>query len=84
MTYKIKIEKSPQKFIDNQDKVQQKRIYKAIYALPNGDVKKMQSKEELYRLRVGEIRFVYKIIDDEILINVIDADNRGDIYKKYK
>ena len=23
-------------------------------------------------------------IDDKILINVVDADNRGDIYKKYK
>lgn len=84
MTYKIKIKKKPQKFIDKQDKTQQKRIYKAIYSLPNGDVKKMQTKEDLYRLRVGEIRFVYKIIEDEILITIIDADNRGDIYKKYK
>lgn len=84
MTYKIKIEKKPQKFIDKQDKTQQKRIYKAIYSLPNGDVKKMQTKEDLYRLRVGEFRFVYKIIEDEILITIIDSDNRGDIYKKYK
>lgn len=84
MNYKIKIEKKPQKFIDKQDKVQQKRIYKAIYGLPNGDIKRMQTKEELYRLRVGEIRFVYKIIDYEIMIKVIDADNRGDIYRKYK
>ncbi len=82
--YKIKIEKRPQKFIDRQDKVQQKRIYKAIFELPNGDVKRMQTKEELYRLRVGEIRIVYKIIEDEILINIIDIDNRGEIYKKYK
>lgn len=44
----------------------------------------MQTKEELYRLRVGEIRFVYKIMDDEIMIKVIEADSRGDIYKKYK
>ena len=43
----------------------------------------MQTKEKLYRLRVGEFRFVYKIIENQILINIIDADNRGDIYKKY-
>ena len=44
----------------------------------------MQTKQELYRLRVGEFRFVFNIIHNEIVINVIDADNRGDIYKKYK
>ena len=44
----------------------------------------MQTKKELYRLRVGEYRFIYEIIHDEIIISVIDADNRGDIYKKYK
>ncbi len=84
MTYKIEIEKKAQKFIDKQDKTQQTRIYKSIYMLPNGDTKKLQTKQELYRLRVGEFRFVYKIIDDKILIKIIDADNRGDIYKKYK
>ncbi len=84
MTYKIEIEKKAQKFIDKQDKIQQKRIYKAIYMLPNGDTKKLQAKQELYRLRVGEFRFIYIIINDKILIKIIDADNRGDIYKKYK
>ena len=84
MIYKIVIEKKPQKFIAKQDKSQQARIYNAIYKLPNGDVKKLQTKQDFYRLRVGEFRFIYKIIADKILIKVIEADNRGDIYKKYK
>lgn len=84
MEYIIKIEKKPKKFIDKQDKASKERIYKALKELPNGDVKKMQAKHELYRLRVGEFRFIFKIIHNEIIINVIDADNRGEIYKKYK
>ncbi len=84
MQYTIKIEKKPKKFIDKQDKITRERIYEAIKNLPNGDVKKMQTKQELYRLRVGEFRFIFKIMQNEIIINVINADNRGDIYKKYK
>ena len=40
MIYKIKIRPKALKFIEKQDKVQRIRIYKAIYELPNGDVKK--------------------------------------------
>ena len=49
MIYKIVIEKKPQKFIAKQDKSQQARIYNAIYKLPNGDVKKLQTKQDFYR-----------------------------------
>lgn len=81
MTYKILYNKKVKKFIEKQSKEQRVRIYQAINKLPNGDVKRMQSKKELYRLRVGEYRFIYEIIHDEIIISVIDADNRGDIKK---
>ena len=39
MIYKINIKKKVKKFIDKQDKIQQLRLYKAIYNLPNGDIK---------------------------------------------
>ncbi len=84
MIYKISYNKKVKKFIEKQAKDQRLRIYEAINKLPDGDVKRMQTKQELYRLRVGEFCFVYEIIHDEIIISVIDADNRGDIYKKYK
>ncbi len=84
MIYKILYTKKVKKFIEKQPKNQRLRIYEAINKLPNGDVKKMQTNKELYRLRVGEFRFIYEIIHDEICIFIIDADNRGDVYKKYK
>ena len=55
MIYKIKIRPKAQKFIDKQDKTQRLRIYKAIYNLPNGDVKKLATSKSDYRLRVRKL-----------------------------
>ena len=56
MTYKIKIRPKALKFIEKQDKDQRIRIYKAIYDLPNGDVKKLtNSNNNEFRLRVRKI-----------------------------
>lgn len=55
MTYKIKIRPKALKFIEKQDKDQRLRIYKSIYNLPNGDVKKMVEDKGKYRLRVRRL-----------------------------
>ena len=83
MEYIKKIGKQAKKFIDKQDKKQRERIYNAIEELPNGDVKKLQNYAEYYRLRVGSYRIIFHWVENEIIINVTDADNRGDIYKNY-
>lgn len=44
------------------------------------DIKKL-SNSTFYRLRINDYRFIYEIIDDELVILMIDGDNRGDIYK---
>lgn len=55
MTYKIKIRAKALKFIEKQDKVQRLRIYKAIYNLPNGDVKKLAGYKDEYRLLIRRL-----------------------------
>jgi len=43
------------------------------------DVKKLQTPENnLYRLRLGKIRIIYKLTDQEI--EIVDIDYRGNIY----
>lgn len=81
MNYKIKIRPKALKFIEKQDKIQRMRIYKAIYNLPNGDVKKLAGCKNEYRLRVGEYRIIYELNQNEFIILVTRADNRGQIYK---
>ena len=57
-------------------------LCKCIQALPSGDVKKLKGDNELYRLRVGDYRVVYKIDDGLLLITVVNAGNRGQIYRE--
>lgn len=56
MIYKIKIRPKALKFIEKQDRIQRIRIYKAIYELPNGDVKKIAGAKNEYRLRVRRLQ----------------------------
>ncbi|MCD8181197.1 MAG: type II toxin-antitoxin system RelE/ParE family toxin [Firmicutes bacterium] len=80
-TYKIEFEKAAQKFLEKQDKKQRLRLYKAIYQLPNGtDIKRLTGLN-IYRLRVGNYRILYTIDDVIRLIDIVNIDNRGQIYK---
>lgn len=79
--YKINILKKAEKFIKKQDKETQRRIIKSIIELPEGDVKKLEGMDEIYRLRVGDFRVLFEKNDKELIIIVIDIGNRGEIYK---
>lgn len=84
MNYEISIRKKAMKFIRKQDSKQQQRIITAIYKLPlEGDIRKMQGEDNLYRLRVGDYRVLFEMYPKDntlTLIEITDADNRGQIY----
>lgn len=84
--YRIIIKKKAKKFIDKLPKNDRKRIASEIESLPNGeDIKKLKGEKNkgLLRLRVGDYRIIYSVDHGKLIIYVIDADNRGDIYKRY-
>lgn len=82
--YKIIIKKKAKKFIDKLPRNEKMRIVKAIEVLPNGeDIKKLKGHNNLFRLRVGDYRIVYTVDNGELIVYVIDAGNRGEIYNKY-
>lgn len=83
MNYEIVIEKLALKYIKKQTKQEQERILRAIKALPNGDTKQIQGRKGFYRLRVGGCRIIYTIDHGKFVICIIDAGNRGEIYKRY-
>ena len=52
--------------------------------LPQGeDIKKLKGHSDLFRLRVGEYRIIYSVDNGELVVVVIDAGNRGEIYNIY-
>ena len=82
--YQIIIKKVAKKFIDRLPTNETRRIVSAIERLPNGeDIKKLKGDDGLLRLRVGEYRIIYTVDHGELIVYVIDAGNRGQVYKRY-
>ena len=82
--YQIIIKKVAKKFIDRLPTNEKRRIVSAMERLPNGeDIKKLKGHDGLLRLRVGEYRIIYTVDHGELIVYVIDAGNRGQVYKRY-
>ena len=47
---------------------------------PGLDIKKMVGLDDVYRLRIGKYRFLYTIDDTKVLIFIMVASARGDVY----
>jgi len=82
--YRIVIKKRAKKFIDGLPQNEKRRVVSAIEQLPNGeDIKKLKGHSDLLRLRVGNYRIIYSVDNGELVVYVIDAGNRGEIYNRY-
>lgn len=82
--YAVGITRAAQKGIDHLQSTDRRRVLAAIYALaqnprPSGCKKLVGS--PYWRIRVGNYRVVYDIKDTELLVTVIDAGHRSDIYR---
>mgnify|MGYP005766289953 FL=1 len=67
-------------------KPEKERVLRAIYKLPQeGDIKQLKGKRSkgLFRLRVGDYRIIYAVDNGKLVVFVIDAGNRGQIYNQY-
>ena len=82
--YQLIIKKKAKKFIDSLPVNERRRVVAAIELLPNGeDIKKLKGHDKLLRLRVGEYRIIYTVDNGELIVYVIDAGSRGQIYNRY-
>lgn len=85
MIYEIKFTKAARKMFrklsqELQDCIQIKIDDLAIEPRPNG-VKKLQGKENSYRIRVGDYRIIYDIFDNVLLISIVEIGHRSQVYK---
>ena len=83
--YRIEIQKSASKELASLEMRFRRRVDAAIRALsadprPPG-VKKLQGPGNLWRIRVGDYRVIYRIQDEVLLVLVIRIADRKDVYK---
>ena len=84
MTYRVEIARPAQKIVAAMDGSVRPRVLAAIRALANdprppGSLK--MTNRTAWRIRVGAFRVVYEINDGALLVLVVEAGHRGDIYR---
>ena len=83
--YKIEFKKSALKEIKKINKTDAKKIMVRIGELaseprPFNCIK--LTNDDKYRVRVGDYRVLYEIIDDLLVINVVKIKHRKEVYKQ--
>jgi mRNA interferase RelE/StbE len=84
MPYQIRINKKIIKVLEKMNEPDYSKVKEAIYALaedprPQGYI---QLKGRLaYRIRAGNYRVIYEIIDEILTVQIMDLGHRKDIYK---
>ena len=88
LMYQIELSKKVFRFINSLRPKEKIRITQAFEKLcenpysGDSDIKKMKGHDSVYRLRIGNYRFLYKIDNDILIIFMFDAGHRKDIYRE--
>ena len=85
MPYNVTLTRPATKDLEALPKNILKRIDAAIIALanvphPQGS-KKLTGVEDLYRIRVGDYRIIYRVERDELIVLVIRVRHRREVYR---
>lgn len=85
MIYAIKIDKKARKQLDSLPIPVQNRIERKIDDLaknprPHG-AEKLSGEENLYRIRIGDYRVIYQILDKILLVLIVKIGHRREVYR---
>ena len=85
MLYKIRILKTASKFLEGQNSKDRFRIYMALELLRENPypprVRKIKGSQNSYRVRVGDFRIIYQVIQSQLIVEVIRIGFRRDVYR---
>jgi len=84
--FKVLLHKRAFKFLEKTDAKTRKRMTNSLRELesfPNVklDILKIAGEEDTYRLRIGKLRALFKVYDEEKVIVVVKVDLRRRIYR---
>ena len=85
MSYRIVFARSARRELQDLPRVVVNRVFPKIEALaveprPSGSIK-LRGSVDLWRLRVGDYRVIYRIDDDQQLVDIVAVRHRGEAYR---
>ena len=85
MTYRIEFVRSAAKAYSRLDPVLQRRVDRELHRLGetprHADVIRLQSADELYRVRIGDLRLLFSVEDQVLLVLIVKIGQRGSLYR---
>lgn len=86
--HRVLLKPSAAKDLEKMERPLQRRIIAKLDDLsrsPRGtDTRKLAGEEELYRVRVGDVRIIYQIQDRELIVLVVRIARRDEVYRGLK
>lgn len=84
MKFQVELSSKAFQALSKLDKINKTRIFKKLKSLdetpfPSGSIK-MEGEENVYRLRSGDMRILYKLLKSEKVILVFKIEKRGNAY----
>lgn len=85
MNYNLYLSHKSSKFLDKLNSSLRRTVKEKIELLKNYpnlnlDIKKMKGMDNVYRVRIGKIRFLFDVDNDDYSITIVDINVRGNIY----
>jgi mRNA interferase RelE/StbE len=85
LTYRIQFVRSAAKAYSRLDAVLQRRVDRELHRLRemprHADVIRLQSADELYRVRIGDLRLLFSVEDQILLVLIVKIGHRGSVYR---
>ncbi|MBL6963772.1 MAG: type II toxin-antitoxin system RelE/ParE family toxin [Bacteroidetes bacterium] len=90
MKYILLISKSVTKFILSRNqkeqaifKIKLNLLIENPFSHPQLDIKSMKGQQNIYRLRIGKYKLIYQVDGDKLIVFMMTAGMRGDVYKSH-
>ena len=85
MSYQIEFVRSSAKAYSRLDPVLQRRLDRELSRLSetprHPGVIRLQSDDELYRVRIGDLRLLFSVEDQVLLVLIVKIGHRGSVYR---
>ncbi len=85
MTYRIEFVRSAARSYNRLDPVLQRRVDRELSRLRetprHPGVIRLQTNDELYRVRIGDLRLLFSVEDDVLLVLIVKLGQRGSVYR---